>query len=100
MRQLLIGAVRLYQRHFRAQIGRTCIFEESCSRRVLAVTEAFGAMAGLLELNRRYRQCRPGYRPLQLRSPEGEALFLLADSSVVPACLLTAQVRREFAEHV
>ena len=98
MRWLLIAAIRLYQRFLRPRISRVCIFRESCSRRVVRAAREEGFVAALGQLWQRMRQCRPGHRPLELRSVVGERLFFLADMSVVEARFLSSRALNEFPE--
>ena len=97
MKWLLIAAIRLYQNALRPHLGRVCIFQESCSRAVLERTQRLGFVAGISELTVRLKQCRPGYRPLDIFSKDGERLFVLADLTIVKASCLSRHVRAEFS---
>jgi putative component of membrane protein insertase Oxa1/YidC/SpoIIIJ protein YidD len=45
-----------------AEIRRSCLFHESCSRHVYRIVGEQGSIAGIKALLTRYRQCRPGYK--------------------------------------
>jgi putative component of membrane protein insertase Oxa1/YidC/SpoIIIJ protein YidD len=80
---ILIWAIHLYRWVYRhTPLSRTCLFRESCSRRVEAVTRDDGLLAGLGVARWRLTRCRPGYR-FQF-DDDGWAL-VLRDGSVVPS---------------
>lgn len=81
MRFILIWAIRFYWFLIPETNRRKCIFKESCSTFVYKITKEKGFIAGMQSLVKRYKQCRPGYIPLEL--PDGERIVLLKDGSTI-----------------
>lgn len=80
MKYLLLALIRLYwfiPKRFR----RTCLFKETCSHHVFAVTKEKGFMSGLKALQRRIKQCRPGYS-IYITDDEKQWV-ILSDNTVI-----------------
>jgi len=65
--QLLIGAVRLYQRFLSPLLGGRCRFHPSCSEYFIGAVAKYGAVSGSLRGVWRIMKCHPfhpgGYDP-------------------------------------
>lgn len=60
VRRALIAFIRLYQRRWSARLGRTCIFEPSCSDYAILAIVYSGPVVGTYLAVRRWVRCRPG----------------------------------------
>ena len=90
---LLRLLIRLYWWAIPAARRRTCLFNESCSHYVFR-RRGQGFVLGWSALLERYRQCRPGYRIVELQTNEG-TIVVLADSTVRDLGEMSERVRRE-----
>lgn len=80
MNYLLMFFIRVYwclPKRYR----RKCLFKESCSRHVYFVTRRDGFKKGINALQKRWRQCRPGYAVYI--GPEGKEQVVLRDGYMV-----------------
>lgn len=80
MKYLVLFLIRLYwfiPKRFR----RTCLFKQTCSHHVFAVTKEKGIMSGLKAFRQRIKQCRPGYS-VYITDDERQWV-ILNDNSVV-----------------
>jgi putative membrane protein insertion efficiency factor len=59
VQQSLIALVRLYQRRLSPRLGRTCIFEPSCSDYATLAIAYNGVVTGTSDALRRWVRCRP-----------------------------------------
>ena len=62
MKRLLIGMIRLYQRHISAHTPPSCRFTPSCSAYAMTAIERYGACKGGWLALRRICCCHPFYR--------------------------------------
>lgn len=90
MKRLLIGAIKIYWKLVPAERRRKCLFKESCSIYVYKIAKAKGAIAGISALKRRFKQCRPGYKKIDLE--DGSVFFLLIDGTIVESF----QIKNEY----
>lgn len=81
MRYLLLLSIHLYW-IIPKKNRRQCIFKESCSKYVYRVTKNEGWKKGLLAIQGRRRQCRPGFYHIN------KNVTRLADDSVICRLLL------------
>lgn len=55
----LIGLLRRYQTHLSGRLGRTCIYEPSCSDYAILTVAYNGTITGTFDALRRWVRCRP-----------------------------------------
>jgi len=79
---LLKGLIKLYWKIIPLHKRRPCVFEETCSNYVYRTTNEQGFLKGLLALNKRFHQCRPGYKLLKDET-NNCYILLLKDGSII-----------------
>lgn len=80
MKHLLLTIIKLYwliPKNYR----RSCLFQESCSRKVFRITLKEGLVQGFMCLKNRMRKCNPNYKVF--KNHKGEELVLLNDGSII-----------------
>lgn len=92
MKWLIIGIIRLYWLLAPRSIRARCLFDETCSHHVMRYAKEKGAAAALAAFFTRFRQCRPGYRLLNVEGLDCESLVTLADGTTVPFQVLSMRV--------
>lgn len=67
MKRILVGLIRLYQRHISPHTGSKCRFEPTCSAYAIQAIETHGSAKGLMLFTWRFLRCNPfgkiGYDP-------------------------------------
>jgi putative component of membrane protein insertase Oxa1/YidC/SpoIIIJ protein YidD len=81
VKHLFILLIKGYWLIYPERVRRKCIFKESCSLFVYNKTKEGGFFMGINALKKRIKQCKPGYRIVNL--PNGEKVVLLADMTIV-----------------
>jgi len=84
MKLILLGIIHLYWSVFPKHKRSHCVFEESCSNHVFRITKEKGFFSGLLALNKRFHQCRPGY-----------TIYKYEQSNTYELCLKNGSIVRE-----
>lgn len=82
MKYVLLILIRIYWITVPERNRRHCLFKESCSRFVYRITAAKGIKEGLLALNSRVHQCRPGYQ-LHKNEKQNSIELYLKDGTII-----------------
>ena len=75
--RVTVCALRLYRALLSKRSGRTCLFEESCSRRALAIVEHAGFSRGMREVALQLKRCGGEYTII--RRCDGKRVLITSD---------------------